>query len=107
VILNQSDLIVSNEMGKPIYPETYSAWFRRVSKEAGLSRIVLCDARRTTGTVLATEYGVPGDTAASYLGHDPVTYHRVYVRGIGGMMPTETRSFRPTPVRPEENACEK
>lgn len=83
-VLGENDLVVSNELGEPVHPDSYSAWFRRVSAEAGLPQIRLHDARRTAGTLLATEYGVPANAAASYLGHDPVTYHRVYVRGDTG-----------------------
>ena len=82
--LDPSDLIVSDELGQPIHPDTYSSWFRRVTKAAGLPQIRLHDARRTAATLLATEYNVPDDAAASYLGHDPVTYHRVYVIGEKG-----------------------
>ena len=55
-----------------------------MTAKAGLPVIRLHDARRTAATLLATEYGVSGDAAASYLGHDPLTYHRTYVMGDRG-----------------------
>lgn len=33
---------------------------------------------------MATHYEVQLDAAASYLGHDPLTYHRTYVMGDRG-----------------------
>jgi integrase len=76
--------VVVDEVGQPIHPDTYSGWFQRVTAKAGLPVIRLHDARRTAATLLATQYGVSGDAAASYLGHDPLTYHRTYVMGDRG-----------------------
>ena len=82
--LANHDYVVADELGQPIHPDTYSAWFQRVAAQAGLPVIRLHDARRTAATLLATLYGVSGDAAASYLGHDPLTYHRTYVLGDRG-----------------------
>jgi len=60
------------------------AMFREHRDAAGLPAIRLHDARRTAATLLHTAYDVPADAAASYLGHDPVTYHRTYVVGETG-----------------------
>ena len=83
-VLAEGDFVVCDELGQPIHPDTYSAWFRRLADQAGLPVIRLHDARRTAATLLSTLYGVSGDSAASYLGHDPVTFHRVYVMGEKG-----------------------
>lgn len=83
-VLGQSDYVVCDELGRPIHPDTYSAWFRRLAEQAGLPVIRLHDARRTAATLLSTLYGVSGDSAASYLGHDQVTFHRTYVLGEKG-----------------------
>ena len=76
--------VVADEVGQPIHPDTYSAWFQKEARLAGLPIIRLHDARRTAATLLSTLYGVSGDAAASYLGHDPLTYHRTYVLGDRG-----------------------
>ena len=83
-VLSEGDYVVCDELGQPIHPDTYSAWFRRLAGQAGLPVIRLHDARRTAATLLSTLYGVSGDSAASYLGHDPVTFHRTYVLGEKG-----------------------
>jgi len=82
--LSPDEFIASNAVGEPIHPDTYSRWFKRAIRQAGLPEGSLHDARRTTATLLSTLYGVSADAAASYLGHDPVTYHRVYVQGDRG-----------------------
>lgn len=82
--LASSDLIVSDELDQPIHPDTYSSWFRRVTKAAGLLPLRFHDARRMAATMLTTEFNMSADSAASYLGHDPVTYHRFYEIGEKG-----------------------
>ncbi|MGB4734725.1 MAG: site-specific integrase [Candidatus Nanopelagicales bacterium] len=82
--LRETDFVVVDEGGRPVSPEWYSAMFREHRDAAGLPAIRLHDARRTAATLLHTEYDVPADAAASYLGHDPVTYHRTYVVGETG-----------------------
>ena len=98
--------VVVDEVGQPIHPDTYSGWFQRVTAKAGLPVIRLHDARRTAATLLATEYGVSGDAAASYLGHDPLTYHRTYVMGDRGMMRSARPSRRCRREPRAENPCE-
>lgn len=82
--LGPDNYVVVDQLGTPIHPDTYSRWFKRVVAATGLPNISLHDARRTAATLLSTHYGVPADAAAAYLGHDPVTYHRVYVQGEHG-----------------------
>jgi len=82
--LGPDDYVVVDQLGTPIHPDTYSRWFKRIVQETGLPKLSLHDARKTSATLLSTLYGVPADAAASYLGHDPVTYHRVYVQGDHG-----------------------
>jgi len=82
--LGPDDYVVVDQLGTPIQPDTYSRWFKRIVQETGLPKLSLHDARRKAATLLSTLYGVPADAAASYLGHDPVTYHRVYVQGDHG-----------------------
>jgi integrase len=81
VEIRPSSFVVVDESLRPISPEHYSKMFHRHRQSAGLRRIRLHDMRRTAATLLHTEFGVPADSAASYLGHDPVTYHRTYVVG--------------------------
>ena len=80
----EADHVIADELGQPIHPGTYSSWFRRVAAKAGLPIIRLHDACVSAATLLLTPYGVSGDLAASFLGHDLVTFHRVYVMGDKG-----------------------
>lgn len=83
-VLGVDDFLVVDELGSPIHPDTYSRWFKKITKASGTSAKRLHDARRTAATLLSTKYGVSADAAASYLGHDPLTYHRTYVMGDRG-----------------------
>lgn len=82
--LRGQDYVVSDALGQPIHPDTYSAWFKGLAARAGLPFIGPHGACRTAATSLSTLYGAAGGAAASYLGHDPLTYHRTCVLGDRG-----------------------
>jgi integrase len=82
--LNETDLVVVDEAGRGVDPDTYTKAFKTHLKAAGLPETRLHDARRTAATLLHVAYGVPANAAASYLGHDPATYNDVYVNGDTG-----------------------
>lgn len=70
--------IFVDPIGRPYRPEWYGKQFRQHTRDAGLRRIRLHDARHTAASLLAqqgTEIGV----AAALLGHDPVVYLQTYV----------------------------
>ncbi len=70
-------LVVVNEAGNPIRPETYSDYFRVHAKAAGLLRIRLHDLRQPAASLLLSN-GVPLTVAAKVLGHDPQVLAQVY-----------------------------
>ncbi len=70
-------LVAVREDGTPIRPETYSAEFTRLVKDAGLPVIRLHDARHTAASVLLAA-GFSPVAAAKWLGHDPALTLRVY-----------------------------
>lgn len=74
---NPDGLVVVNEAGDPIRPETYSDYFRAHAKAAGLPRIRLHDLRHTAASLLLSN-GVPLTVAAKVLGHDPQVLAQVY-----------------------------
>lgn len=70
-------LVVVDELGLPMYPDTYSKLFLRHTEAANLPRIRLHDLRHTAASLMAAN-GVPIITAAALLGHDPLVYAKVY-----------------------------
>ncbi len=74
---DDSGLVVTNELGRPVRPEWYSDRFNRLSREAGLPTIRLHDARHTAATLML-EAGTPVHVVAAWLGHDPAVTHRTY-----------------------------
>lgn len=70
-------LVAVNADGTPIRPETYSAWFRRLTVAADVPRIPLKGVRNTAATTLIAAGLSPVD-AAAWLGHDPAMTLRVY-----------------------------
>lgn len=70
-------LVAVREDGTPIRPETYSAEFTRLVREAGLPVIRLHDARHTAASVLLAS-GFSPVAVAKWLGHDPALTLRVY-----------------------------
>lgn len=80
-VYNPANLVVVNEDGTPVRPETYSELFDRHTKTAGLPRIRLHDLRHTTASLLAAA-GVPVVDASAMLGHDPVVFQRIYAHAL-------------------------
>ena len=80
-VYNPTNLVVVNEDGTPVRPETYSELFDRHTKTAGLPRIRLHDLRHTTASLLAAA-GVPVVDASAMLGHDPVVFQRIYAHAL-------------------------
>ena len=74
---NPEGLVVVNEVGEPIRPETYSGWFEKHTEAAGLPKIRLHDLRHTAASLLASQ-GVPIIIASELLGHDPQIFTKVY-----------------------------
>ena len=74
---NRARLVVVNEAGDPIRPETYSDLFRAHVKTVGLPRIRLHDLRHTAASLML-DAGVPLTVAAKVLGHDPQVLAQTY-----------------------------
>ncbi|MFJ1537725.1 tyrosine-type recombinase/integrase [Micromonospora chalcea] len=86
------DLIVVDEIGAPVHPETYSDRFWTISRRSGLPRIRLHDARHSTASILR-QRGVRGEVVAAWLGHsDPnftiATYVHTYDADAAGVAGT-------------------
>lgn len=85
-------LVVVNEIGTPVRPETYGDLFQKHAAAAGLPRIRLHDARHSAASLLAS-IGTPIIVAAGLLGHHPnvfaTTYAHLYPedkqKAIGGL----------------------
>jgi integrase len=72
-----TDLVVVDELGRPIRLERYGDAFRRHARDAGLPEIRLHDARHTAASLMLA-LGYPVHVVAAWLGHDPVMTQRVY-----------------------------
>jgi integrase len=70
-------LVVVNEIGVPVRPETYGDLFHLHAAAAKLPRIRLHDARHSAASLLAS-IGTPIVVAAGLLGHHPNVYATVY-----------------------------
>ena len=70
-------LMVVNEIGEPMHPDTYSKNFKKIVSDAGLRPIRLHDLRHTAASLLASKR-VPIVTASALLGHDPIVYSKIY-----------------------------
>jgi integrase len=85
-------LVVVNEIGVPVRPETYGDLFHKHAAAAGLPRIRLHDARHSAASLLASQ-GTPIIVAAGLLGHHPNVYASTYAhlypedkqKAIGGL----------------------
>jgi integrase len=74
-----SGLLVVDQIGRPLHPETISSRWDRLLTRAGVRRIRLHDARHTCGTTLHLQ-GVPVAVIAAWLGHaDSAFTMRTYV----------------------------
>jgi integrase len=74
-----SGLLVCNEIGEPLHPDTVSDYWDRLTIAAGVRRIRLHDARHTCGTLMHLQ-GVPTAVIAAWLGHADASFTmRTYV----------------------------
>ena len=75
--------LVADELGKPYYPDSLSAWFDEKVKASGLRRIRLHDCRHSVASLLLAS-GVPVKLVADLLGHDPKVTLATYAHVIPG-----------------------
>ena len=74
-----SGYVITNELGRPLHPETLSSKWEQLLIAAGVPKIRLHDARHTCATLMHLE-GVSIATIAAWLGHaDPAFTLRTYV----------------------------
>ncbi|SDC74051.1 tyrosine-type recombinase/integrase [Actinokineospora iranica] len=74
-----SGYVVVNELGQPVHPEWYSDEFQRLSKRAGVKRIVLHEGRHTTLSLME-KAGVPISIISKWAGHyDTAFTYSTYV----------------------------
>jgi integrase len=64
----ESGLVFTWPDGRPLHPELFTRWFRRLSKEAGLPHIRLHDVRHSYATA-ALAAGIPAEIVSERLGH--------------------------------------
>lgn len=62
------EYVVTDELGVPVHPETYSDEFTRMLKRAGLPKIRLHDSRHTTLSLME-KAGVPISIISKWAGH--------------------------------------
>lgn len=74
-----SGLVVSDNAGEPIHPDSFSWRFRSLVKEAGVPWPGSVHNLRHTLATALQEAGVPDNQGAALLGHDVATYRRFYV----------------------------
>lgn len=72
-------LVIVDNLGHPIAPDTYSYRFRSLSKAAGLPDLGSIHRVRHSLALLLHERGVPPTEGASLLGHDVPTHLKFYV----------------------------
>jgi integrase len=75
--------LVADELGRPYYPDSISAWFDQKVKDAGLRRIRLHDCRHSVASLLLAS-GVPVKLVADLLGHDPKVTLATYAHVLPG-----------------------
>jgi integrase len=63
-----NEYVVTDELGIPLHPESYSDEFTRMLKRAGLPRIRLHDSRHTTLSLME-KAGVPISIISKWAGH--------------------------------------
>jgi integrase len=81
---NDEGWLVADELGKPLYPDTVSERFARLTRKHGLRPIRLHDTRHTAATLLLGSR-VPVKVVADLLGHDPKVTLATYAHAIPGM----------------------
>lgn len=74
-------LVVVDELGRPLRPESYSDRFKRLARAAGVPPIRLHDARHTSVTVMRS-LGVPDHVVARWHGHDEAVMRRIYTHAF-------------------------
>jgi integrase len=73
------EYVVTDELGIPRHPESYSDEFTRMLKRAGLPKIRLHDSRHTTFSLME-KAGVPISIISKWAGHyDPSFTMKTYV----------------------------
>jgi integrase len=70
---HDTGLVFSREDGSLIHPDTFSFWFDRQVRAAGVPRIRFHDLRHTHAT-LALQAGVPAKVVSERLGHATVAF---------------------------------
>ena len=71
--------VVVDELGAPVHPEWYSDEFGRVSKRAGVKRLVLHEGRHTALSLME-KAGVPISVVSRWAGHYDASFTlRAYV----------------------------
>ena len=66
--ISGAEYVVTDELGIPLHPETYSDEFTRLLKRANLPRIRLHDSRHTTLSLME-KAGVPISVISKWAGH--------------------------------------
>lgn len=77
--------LLADELGRPIHPDTLSAWLDDRIKKAGLRRIRLHDLRHTAASLMLAD-GVPVKVVSEVLGHaSPTITLSIYAHVLPGM----------------------
>jgi integrase len=85
-----SGYVVSDELGQPVHPEWYSDEFGRLSKRAGVKRIVLHEGRHTALSLME-KAGVPISIVSKWAGHyDTAFTYSTYVHASDDDLRTGT-----------------
>lgn len=71
-------LVVLDNLGRPVAPDTFSHRFWALSESAGVSRISIHNTRHTLAAIMHAA-GVPPQEAASVLGHSTATHIAFYL----------------------------
>jgi integrase len=85
-----SGYVVVDELGEPVHPEWYSDEFGRLSKRAGVKRIVLHEGRHTALSLME-KAGVPISIVSKWAGHyDTAFTYSTYVHASDEDLQTGT-----------------
>ncbi|MFT7835472.1 tyrosine-type recombinase/integrase [Saccharothrix sp. BKS2] len=89
----QSGYVVADEAGEPVHPEWYSDEFGRLSKRAGVKRIVLHEGRHTALSLMG-KAGVPISIVSKWAGHyDTAFTYSTYVHASDEDLHTGTEAL--------------
>jgi integrase len=81
-LYRDGDLVFARKDGSPIHPDSITAEFKRLVKQAGLPKIRLHDLRHIYAT-LALQARVPSKVVSELLGHSTVAFTEdVYTHAI-------------------------